>query len=303
MDKCPECGNIIELSNTALICKECGARFCHTCEGWFREERKRGQKPLCENCFDAKRELQLDRKMKGEGGQEEKESHKTLAKEGNSIGMKFTYIPAGEFMMGSENGDGDEQPVHKVTITKPFHLGIYPVTQREWKAVMGDKLSIINGDYLPIDGVSWNDVQEFITKLNAKEGSNKYRLPSEAEWEYACRAGITTEYYFGDDESELGMYAWYYENSNGKTHSVGQKKPNSWGLYDMHGNVFEFVQDLHHVDYKGAPSDGSVWRQRGDSNRIVRGGSWYNDAWYCRSASRNDDFRYDLIGFRLLKEL
>jgi formylglycine-generating enzyme required for sulfatase activity len=138
----------------------------------------------------------------------------------NSIGMKFTLIPAGEFMMGSEETER-ENPVHEIRINKPFYIGIYPVTQKEWKAVMEKNSSYFKGDNLPVEYVSWNDVQEFIKKLNEKESTSKYRLPSEAEWEYAARAGTATRYSFGDDESELGEYAWYTENSGSKTHPIG----------------------------------------------------------------------------------
>jgi hypothetical protein len=138
------------------------------------------------------------------------EEPEKIAKQGNSIGMKFSLIPAGKFYMGSEERN-DEKPVHKVKINNPFYLGTYPVTQREWNAVMGDNNNPSNfkGDDLPVEKVSWDKVQEFIKKLNEKEGTGKYRLPSEAEWEYACRAGTTTRYSFGDDESILGDYAWY----------------------------------------------------------------------------------------------
>ncbi len=162
----------------------------------------------------------------------------------NTIRMKFALIPAGEFMMGSEEYD-EEKPVHKVTINKPFYLGIYPVTQREWEAVMGNSPSNFKGDDLPVEHVSWDDVQEFIKKLNEKEGTDKYRLPSEAEWEYAARAGTTTRYSFGDDKSKLSDYAWYSTEMpfwhSSKTPEVGQKKPNPWGLCDMPGNVYEWV--------------------------------------------------------------
>lgn len=222
----------------------------------------------------------------------------------NSIGMKFTFIPEGEFMMGSEEND-NEKPVHKVTISKPFYLGIYPVTQREWKAVMENNPSNFKGDDLPVEKVSWNDVQKFIKKLNEKEGTNKYRLPSEAEWEYAARADLETRYSFGDNESKLGEYAWYDENSDRKTHPVGEKKPNPWGLYDMHGNVCEWVQDRWHSKYHGAPIDGSGWEED-DSVRVNRGGSWSNFARRCRSASRHSNSpvaRDADLGFRLLKEI
>ena len=226
---------------------------------------------------------------------------------------KFTLIPAGEFMMGSEENDW-EKPVHKVKIRKPFYLGTCPVTQREWKSVMGDNPSKFKGNDLPVEQVSWNDVQEFIRNLNEKEGTGKYRLPSEAEWEYACRAGTTTRYSFGDDEFELGGYAWYLENSYPmETHPVGKKNPNPWGLYDMHGHVWECVQDKWHNDYDGAPDDGSAreddsaWGESGDSApRVFRGGAELSNACWCRSAYRNrvDPGRLGSdTGFRLLKEL
>jgi len=231
------------------------------------------------------------------------EEPEKIAKQDNSIGMKFTRIPAGEFNMGSEESD-DEKPVHKVKIKNPFYLGSYPVTQREWKEVMNDNPSYFKGDNLPVEQVSWDDVQKFIKKLNEKESTGKYRLPSEAEWEYACRAGTTTRYSFGDDESKLGDYAWYDENSHTKTHPVGQKKPNSWGLYDMHGNVWEWVRDKWHNSYDGAPTDGSAWEGDG-AGRVFRGGGWNHYARDCPSAiraRRDPRYRFNYLGFRLLKE-
>ena len=233
---------------------------------------------------------------------------KKLAEHGNSIGMKFTLIPAGEFMMGAEWEEFDwGNPVHKVKINNSFYLGTYPVTQREWNAVMGSNPSHFKGDDLPVEQVSWDDVQEFIRKLNEKEGTDKYRLPSEAEWEYACRAGTTARYSFGDSESELGDYAWYLDNAGSKTHPVGKKKPNPYGLYDMHGNIEEWVQDTRHDDYNGAPADGSAWESGGGADRVHRGGSWYSfSALLCWSANRFDcepGARYNTLGFRLLEEI
>ncbi len=235
----------------------------------------------------------------------------------NSIGMEFMKVPAGEFKMGSpsdESGrDDDEGPVHKVTIEDPYYLGIYEVTQEQWSEVMGSNPSKFKGDDLPVEKVSWNDVQEFIEKLNEKEGTNKYRLPSEAEWEYACRAGTTTGYYFGDDELKLKDYAWYRDNSKGflglksaATHPVGQKKPNPWGLYDMYGNVWEWCQDRYHSDYDVAPSDESAWEDGSGSFRVMRGGGWLGDAGVCRSASRGSydiEYRNYFLGFRVLREI
>ena len=233
------------------------------------------------------------------------EKPEKIAKQGNSIGMKFTLIPAGEFYMGSEESD-DEKPVHKVKIKNPFYLGTYPVAQREWKAVMRSNPSDFKGDDLPVEGVPWDNVQEFIMKLNEKEDTDKYRLPSEAEWEYACRAGTTTRYSFGDSKSELDDYAWYDKNSGSKTHLVGQKKPNPWGLYDMHGNVHEWVQDEWHDSYDGAPTDGSAWESGDGASRVIRGGGWRRRAGDCRPADRGrlDPRNRGLsLGFRLLQEL
>jgi len=231
----------------------------------------------------------------------------------NSIGMEFLLISSGEFDMGSplnEAGrdDDDEGPVHNVTISKAFYMGKYEVTQKQWRDIMGgDPSCSSKGDNLPVECVSWNSVQEFIKMLNEKEGSNKYRLPSEAEWEYAARAGTTTRYSFGDDESKLGDYAWYRENSDGKTHDVGQKKPNPWGLYDIHGNVREWVQDIYQNNYNGAPTNGSAWENGYGSNRVFRDCGPGHNAVSCRSSVR---FYYGFggardgsLGFRLLRVL
>jgi len=228
----------------------------------------------------------------------------------NSIGMEFVLIPAGEFKMGLQSGERsyryDERPVHTVTIEKAYYLGKYEVTQKQWREVMGTNPSYSKGDNLPVETVSWNDVQEFVKKLNEKEGTDKYRLPSEAEWEYAARAGTTTRYSFGNDESDLGNYAWYLDNSGNWTHLVGQKQPNPWGLYDMYGNVWELVQDRYHSNYDGAPTDGSAWEDSSNSDRIFRGGCIFNFAWICQSVFRgvcDHGHRDPAIGFRLHKEV
>lgn len=225
----------------------------------------------------------------------------------NSIGMEFVLIPAGEFDMGSQKSEKDrrdaEGPVHKVKISKAFYLGKFEVTQKQWREIRGNNPSYFKGDNLPVERVSWNDIQDFIKKLNEKESTNKYRLPSEAEWEYAARAGTTTRYSFGDEESKLGDYAWYSANSVDKPHDVGQKKPNPWGLYDMHGNVFEWVQDKWNNNYDGAPTDGSSWEENG-SGRVNRGGGYDLFAGYCRSAVRGGGLpglRHSVLGFRLLR--
>ncbi|WP_440955524.1 SUMF1/EgtB/PvdO family nonheme iron enzyme [Methanosarcina sp. Mfa9] len=228
----------------------------------------------------------------------------------NSIGMEFVLVPEGEFMMGSSSGengaDTDERPLHKVTIGEPFYLGKYEVTQEQWQKVMGNNPSYFKGDRLPVEGVSWEEAREFIQKLNGMEKTDKYRLPSEAEWEYACRAGSSDKYSFNYDVSSLEEYAWYDTNSGDKTHPVGQKNPNPWGLYDMHGNVWEWVQDGWHDSYYGAPSDGSARESSSNSLKVRRGGSWEGSAGYCRAANRGNSgsgYRSSGLGFRVLREL
>ena len=181
-------------------------------------------------------------------------------------GMMVT-VPGGSFEMGS--GNGDELPQHRVTL-KAFALGKYEVTQAQWQAVMGDNPSNFKqcGGNCPVENVSWNDAQAFIQKLNQKTGAN-YRLPTEAEWEYACKAGQETEYCGGNNIDEV---AWYGNNSQ-TTHPVGQKQANAFGLYDMSGNAWEWVQDSYHGKYNGAPTDGTEWLGDG-AKRVLRGGSW-----------------------------
>ena len=219
----------------------------------------------------------------------------------NSIGMRLKLIPAGTSLMGSEKGDDDEKPVHEVTIARPFYMGIHPVTQAEYKRVMGANPSRFKGPNRPVETVSWHDAVAFCRKLSKME-RRAYCLPSEAEWEYACRAGSTTEYCFGDDAARLGDYAWFKRNSGGQTHDVGQKKPNAWGLHDMHGNVWEWCEDMWHL-YSG-PSDGSAWLEEGpQSDRVVRGGSWGADPRSCRSAERychSPRQVWDDFGFRVV---
>ncbi len=224
--------------------------------------------------------------------------------------MEFVLIQPGEFDMGSPANEtgryNDEGPVHHVKISEAFYLGKYEVTQKQWHEVMGDNPSQFKGDDLPVEFVFWDDVQEFIKKLNKKESTDKYRLPSEAEWEYAARAGTTTRYSFGDDDSKLGEYAWYSKNSGDKTHPVGKKEANPWGLYDVHGNVWEWVQDQWHDTYNGAPTDGSAWEDGVSAARVVRGGGWILYYGICRSAvrSRNGpDYCARDLGFRLLQEV
>jgi formylglycine-generating enzyme required for sulfatase activity len=232
---------------------------------------------------------------------------KLLAEFTNSIGMEFILIWAGEFTMGSPENEKDhgsnEGPQHKVKITKPFYMQTTEVTQSQWKAVTGNNPSYFKGDDLPVEQVSWDDAQEFLKKLSAKENV-KYRLPTEAEWEYGCRAGSTTRFCFGDDESKLGEYAWFRANSDSKTHPVGGKKPNAWGLYDMHGNVWEWCQDWFDADYyKKSPAEDPQGPATGE-NRVLRGGSWDFLDNLCRSAVRGGygpSLRDYGMGFRLAR--
>ena len=221
----------------------------------------------------------------------------------NSIGMEFVLIPPGPFKMGSDRGDPDERPVHDVTISKQFYMGKYEVTQGQWQAVMGTNPSLFPGDKRPVDQVSWDDAQAFIRKLNAMEGVQLYRLPTEAEWEYAARAGSPTIYSFGNDPKQLGEYAWYRGNAEHRTHPVGQKKPNAWGLHDMLGNVWEWVQD-----WEGKYPSGPVTDPKGPASgtyRMRRGCGWNNEANVCRVANRYSvvGYRDDFLGFRVVRML
>ena len=213
--------------------------------------------------------------------------------------------------MGSEERGAydDEKPVHSVRITQAFYLGKYAVTQRQWQVVMENNPSRFMGDTnRPVEGVSWNDVQEFIRRLNAREGETRYRLPTEAEWEYAARAGSTTAYSFGDDDGQLDDYAWYGKNAGNTTHPVGQKLPNAWGLYDMHGNVWEWVQDWYgrYPAGSGGSAEATVdpTGPAQGANRVLRGGSWIYDGRYARATQRLASAPRDRdgnLGFRLAR--
>ena len=200
----------------------------------------------------------------------------------NQVGIEFVYLPSGSFMMGSNQGSSDERPAHRVTIRKGFYMGRYEVTQAQWQVVMNDNPSNFKGEDLPVEQVSWEDAQNFIRKLNERNEPFIYRLPTEAEWEYACHAQMG-----GEGMGQLDQLAWYFNNSGGKTRPVGQKQPNSWGLYDTLGNVWEWCEDIYHDSYRGAPVDGSAWLSGGDPRyRVMRGGSWTDNAFYCRVNER-----------------
>lgn len=204
-------------------------------------------------------------------------------------GIELVWCPPGTFTMGE--GDG----AHQVTLTKGFWIGKTPVTQDQWQKVMGSNPSHFKGPQKPVEMVSWNDAQEFLNKLGAG-----YRLPTEAEWEYACRAGSTTRYCFGDSQGELREYAWFAPNRGRTTYPVGQKKPNAWGIHDMHGNVCEWCQDWYGGYPKGAVTDPTGADQA--SARVRRGGSWHDVASLCLSAYRygsEPGYRYSTLGFRV----
>jgi formylglycine-generating enzyme required for sulfatase activity len=224
----------------------------------------------------------------------------------NSIGMRFRLIQPGSFMMGSDKVFSDK-PVHKVTLTKGFYIGVYEVTQEEWEKMMGSNPSEFKGPKNPVDSVSWDDAQEFVRKLSQKEKVT-YRFPTEAEWECACRAGTKTRFYWGDDpdDREVGDYAWYGGNSGDSTHPVGQKKPNAWGLYDMSGNAYEWCEDWWSAPYPADKEAVDPEGAAGGSLRVFRGGSWNINATYCGSASRcgfSACFRCNFVGFRLVRTI
>ncbi|MGD1906847.1 MAG: formylglycine-generating enzyme family protein [Leptolyngbyaceae cyanobacterium] len=241
---------------------------------------------------------------------------------GSGITLEMVYIPGGRFWMGAPDDelerDEDESPQHKVTVP-PFCMGKYPVTQRQWRAVsllddverhLSPNPANFKGDDLPVEQVSWYEALEFCNRLSSHHG-HPMRLPTEAEWEYACRAGTDTPFHFGNTISpdQVNYDANYiYGNGNKgtyreKTTSVGNFSANGFGLYDMHGNVWEWCQDVWHPNYKGAPSDGSAWVTGGTQAwRILRSGSWFDHPRDCRSASRSNgdaEEHDDFIGFRV----
>jgi formylglycine-generating enzyme required for sulfatase activity len=225
----------------------------------------------------------------------------------NSIGMKLVLIPKGTFQMGSppgERGRRDEENQHWVTISTECYLGIYEVTQEQYESVTGTNPSEFKGDGRPVEQVNWEEAVDFCRRLSdlaeEKAAGRVYRLPAEAEWEYACRAGSKSAYYFNDDPEELADYGWYTSNSEFQTQPAGQMKPNAWGLYDMHGNVWEWC-----ADWYGDYPTGEVTDPAGPgvgSSRVVRGGSWFHSAVYCRSANRSKAIpavRSSGFGFRV----
>ena len=220
----------------------------------------------------------------------------------DDIMRNMVYVEGGTFTMGAtfeqQEPDYDEKPTHRVSLSS-FYIGKYEVTQALWKAVMGSNPSHWKGDNLPVENVSWNDCQTFLLKLNAMTGKT-FRLPTEAEWEFAARGGNRSRGYQYSGSNVLSDVAWYYDNSGSKTHNVGTKAPNELGIYDMSGNVWEWCQD-----WKGSYSSSAQTNPKGPSSgsyRVDRGGSWFNFAWSCRVACRychTPDYRYFDLGFRL----
>jgi len=216
-------------------------------------------------------------------------------------GMQFARIPAGSFLMGSDSGRYYERPEHDVTISRSFFLQTTEVTQGQWQAVMGSNPAHFKkGDDYPVENVSWDDVQAFLKKLNALDPGKNYRLPTEAEWEYACRAGTSGVRYGG-----LDAIAWYFNNSDGHTHPVGQKQPNAWGLYDMLGNVGEWCADWYDRDYYANSPATDPQGPSSGKGLILRGGSWGDDDNHVRSAYRNwlsPVDRFNFYGFRCTRD-
>jgi formylglycine-generating enzyme required for sulfatase activity len=228
----------------------------------------------------------------------------------NSLGMEMVLLPAGSFTMGgdweAEQADENELPRHAVIFEAPFYMGRFAVTQDQWQAVMGNNPSEYKGLNHPVETVAHDEAAAFVRRLNAKEDTRTYRLPTEAEWEYAARAGSQSTYCFGFDVSRLSEYAWFQINSDGRTHPVGQLAANDWGLHDMHGNVHEWCADwFHRAFYAESPSKHPAGPSKGVA-RVLRGGDWGSEAWYCRSAIRSlssPQRRSPRVGFRVVKDL
>jgi len=216
--------------------------------------------------------------------------------------IELVRIPPGSFMMGSNNSSSVQSPVHQVTIDYSFYIGKFEVTQAQWQSVMGNNPSRFRGcGRCPVEQISWADAKAFLRRLNQMNDGNTYRLPTEAEWEYACRAGTKTEFLFGDSPSE--EQAKLFGNYNRqKTMPIGSFEPNAFGLFDMTGNVSEWCEDQWHDSYKGAPNDGGAWIDSGTSKvRVHRGGSWELTVFSMSSASRSaNDTRAATIGFRVV---
>jgi formylglycine-generating enzyme required for sulfatase activity len=223
--------------------------------------------------------------------------------------MAFVGVPPGSFLMGAGKYDRDfyahEKPQHRVTIGKGFQVGAHEVTQAAWEELMGSNPSRFQDPANPVERVSYYDVLSFIAKLNAREGTQAYRLPTEAEWEYFARAGTVSPYFFGVGDDPLPKYAWYRENSKRSTHPVGGLAPNPWGLYDVYGNVAEMASDWFGLDYYSESPERDPPGPLSGTGRALRGGSWDNTSFGLRSPYRDrfdPSVKESVIGFRLVRD-
>ena len=223
----------------------------------------------------------------------------------STSGMRFSFILPGAFVMGSVSGEENEQPPHQVVIGRPFYMGTYVVTQRDWRELMGTEPwkgdpHVREGDRYPAVNVSWYDVQGYLGLMSERDPGNSYSLPTEAEWEYAARAGTDTQFSFGDDERDLRFFGWYRDITQGReeyVHEVGKKRPNPWGLYDMHGNVKEWTDDWYYGSYSAQPRLDPL-------GKVIRGGAWDYPAYGARSAFRSHVLPRrsgNFIGFRVIR--
>jgi formylglycine-generating enzyme required for sulfatase activity len=221
-------------------------------------------------------------------------------------GMKFTLILPGTFVMGSDNGEENERPPHQVVVTHPYYIGTYVVTQRDWRKLMGTSpwrgvVKVREGDNFPAVNITWPQAQEYFTQLSAQDRDNSYYLPTEEEWEYAARAGTTTNFSFGDDKRDMRLFGWYRDMTYGReeyAHEVGQKRPNPWGLYDVHGNIWEWTDNWYYGSYSARP-------KLNPPEKVLRGGGWDYPADGARSAFRNillPSRSTDSVGFRLIRK-
>lgn len=235
---------------------------------------------------------------------------------GDGVALELAEIPSGSFLMGSPEDEkcrfADEGPQHLVHL-ESFWMGRHPVTQAQWKQVvlsvptisleLNPEPSCFDGDNLPVECVSWDEAKEFCRRLSRYSAPRAFRLPSEAQWEYACRAGTTTAFYFGE-KLPADLVNHHEATEVGETTPVDKFPPNPWGLHDMYGNVWEWCEDDWHIDYEGAPTDGSAWLSPSPSRlRVARGGAWASSSVQCRSANRcyfSHSFRDDDLGFRVV---